>query len=82
MIVLYRRYYITISMNYFYFRKSHALLVSDRRKAILFMITDLKVGGAEEVLLNLVNNMNLERFKPIVFSLGSVNDPTCQIYSC
>lgn len=43
---------------------------------ILFMIHDLSVGGAEKVLVNLVNNLNREKFDITVISLfgGGVNE--------
>lgn len=46
------------------------------RKKILFMIHDLGQGGAEKVLVNLVNNMNQEKFDITVMSLfgGGVNE--------
>lgn len=45
-------------------------------KKILFMIHDLGQGGAEKVLVNLVNNMNQEKFDITVMSLfgGGVNE--------
>jgi glycosyltransferase involved in cell wall biosynthesis len=45
-------------------------------KKILFMIHDLSVGGAEKVLVNLVNNMNPEQFQITVIALfgGGVNE--------
>lgn len=45
-------------------------------KKILFFIHDLGQGGAEKVLVNLVNNMNLEKFDITVMSLlgGGVNE--------
>lgn len=43
---------------------------------ILFMIHDLSVGGAEKVLVNLVNNLDREKFDITVISLfgGGVNE--------
>lgn len=43
---------------------------------ILFMIHDLSVGGAEKVLVNLVNNIDREKFEITVISLfgGGVNE--------
>lgn len=43
---------------------------------ILFLIHDLSVGGAEKVLVNLVNNMNQSQFDITVISLfgGGVNE--------
>lgn len=38
-------------------------------KKILFLIHDLSVGGAEKVLVNLVNNMDKEKFDVTVLSL-------------
>ena len=44
---------------------------------ILFMIPTLGQGGAEKVLVNLVNNLNKERFDVTVLALfdGGVNKP-------
>lgn len=46
------------------------------KKKILFMIHDLGQGGAEKVLVNLVNNMDRSRFHITVMSLfgGGVNE--------
>jgi phosphoheptose isomerase len=45
-------------------------------KKVLFMIHDLSVGGAEKVLVNLVNNMDKEKFQITVIALfgGGVNE--------
>lgn len=45
-------------------------------KKILFMIHDLSVGGAEKVLVNLVNNLDHEKFDITVVALfgGGVNE--------
>ena len=45
-------------------------------KKILFLIHDLSVGGAEKVLVNLVNNMDLNKFDITVIALfgGGVNE--------
>ena len=45
-------------------------------KKILFLIPNLSVGGAEKVLVNLVNNMNKEKFDITVQVLcaGGVNE--------
>ena len=45
-------------------------------KKVLFLIHDLGHGGAEKVLVNLVNNMNSEAFEINVLSLfgGGVNE--------
>ena len=45
-------------------------------KKILFMIHDLSVGGAEKVLVNLVNNLDYEKFDVTVITLfgGGVNE--------
>ena len=45
-------------------------------KKVLFFIHDLGPGGAEKVLVNLVNNMDPERFEITVMSLvgGGVNE--------
>lgn len=45
-------------------------------KKVLFMIPDLSVGGAEKVLVNLVNNMDEEKFDITVITLfaGGVNE--------
>lgn len=46
------------------------------RKKILFLIHDLGHGGAEKVLVNLVNNMDLEKFDITVMAMfgGGVNE--------
>ena len=46
------------------------------RKKILFLIHDLGQGGAEKVLVNLVNNMDSEKYDITVMSLfgGGVNE--------
>ena len=43
---------------------------------ILFLIHDLSVGGAEKVLINLVNNMDTTKFDITVMTLfgGGVNE--------
>ena len=48
----------------------------DMKKKILFLIHDLGVGGAEKVLVNLVNHMNRELFDITLISLfgGGVNE--------
>lgn len=48
----------------------------NNRLKILFLIHDLGQGGAEKVLVNLVNNMNKEKFDITVMSLfgGGVNE--------
>jgi len=45
-------------------------------KKLLFLIHDLSVGGAEKVLVNLVNNMDRDKFDITVVSLfgGGVNE--------
>ena len=45
-------------------------------KKILFFIPSLSVGGAEKVLVNLVNNMNVEKFDITVKTLfsGGINE--------
>ncbi len=47
-----------------------------RRKKVLFLIHDLGQGGAEKVLVNLVNNMDLSKFEIAVTALfgGGVNE--------
>ncbi|MBM6937448.1 glycosyltransferase [Pseudoflavonifractor phocaeensis] len=47
------------------------------RKKVLFVIHDLHHGGAEKVLVNLVNHMDQERFAVSVLALfgGGVNEP-------
>lgn len=47
------------------------------KKKILFLINDLGQGGAEKVLINLVNNMDTARFDVSVTALfgGGVNEP-------
>ncbi len=49
---------------------------------ILFMLHDLSVGGAEKVLVNLVNNMDREKFDITVISLfgGGVNEQFLKSY--
>lgn len=55
---------------------------------ILFLIHDLSVGGAEKVLINLVNNMDTTRFEITVMSLfgGGVNEqflsPNIKLINC
>lgn len=46
------------------------------KKKILFLIHDLSVGGAEKVLVNLVNHMDREKFDITVMALfgGGVNE--------
>ena len=46
------------------------------KKKILFMIHDLSVGGAEKVLVNLVNNMDTSKYDITLISLfgGGVNE--------
>lgn len=57
-------------------------------KKILFMIPDLSVGGAEKVLVNLVNNMDYLEFDISVLTLfsGGVNEmflkPHIKLKSC
>ena len=48
---------------------------------ILFMIPTLGQGGAEKVLVNLVNNLNKEQFDVTVLALfdGGVNKPFLKI---
>lgn len=48
----------------------------NNRKKILFLIHDLSVGGAEKVLVNLVNNMDQTKFDISVTALfgGGVNE--------
>ncbi len=45
-------------------------------KKILFMIPNLSIGGAEKVLVNLVNNMDKEKFDITILTLfaGGVNE--------
>ena len=45
-------------------------------KKVLFLIHDLGQGGAEKVLVNLVNHMDLTRFDVTVMSLfgGGINE--------
>ena len=45
-------------------------------KKLLFMIHDLGVGGAEKVLVNLVNNLDRSKFDISVIALfgGGVNE--------
>lgn len=55
---------------------------------ILFFIPNLSVGGAEKVLVNLVNNMNKDKFDITVMTLfaGGVNEqflkPNIKLKSC
>lgn len=57
------------------------------RKKVLFLIHDLGGGGAEKVLVNLVNNMNHEKYNITVVALfgGGVNEqflsPNVAFYS-
>ena len=46
------------------------------RKKILFVIHDLHHGGAEKVLVNLVNHMDQDRFDISILALfgGGVNE--------
>lgn len=46
------------------------------KKKVLFMIHDLSVGGAEKVLVNLVNNMDYDKFDISLIALfgGGVNE--------
>lgn len=50
--------------------------MGDMKKRILFLIHDLHQGGAEKVLVNLVNNMDRTRFDITVMALfgGGVNE--------
>jgi len=45
-------------------------------KKVLFLIHDLGQGGAEKVLVNLVNNMDRSKFDITVMSLfsGGINE--------
>ena len=47
-----------------------------KRKRVLFLIHDLGQGGAEKVLVNLVNNMDLSKFEISVIALfgGGINE--------
>lgn len=44
----------------------------NNRTRVLFFIHDLKHGGAEKVLVNLVNNMNIEKYDVTVMTLFDV----------
>ena len=46
-------------------------------KKVLFVIHDLHLGGAEKVLVNLVNHMDRSKFDVTVLALfgGGVNEP-------
>ena len=44
----------------------------DKKIKILYLITGLKVGGAERVLYDIVKNLNKERFQPVVISIISI----------
>ena len=59
------------------FKKNDAIRNSDKNKfKILFLIHDLGQGGAEKVLINLVNHMDCMKFDISVVSLfgGGVNE--------
>jgi glycosyltransferase involved in cell wall biosynthesis len=43
----------------------------DKRITILYIITDLSIGGAEKMLYSLLSKINKERFKPVIISLMS-----------
>ena len=43
-------------------------------KRVLFIVTSLETGGAEKALLNLVENLDHERFKSKVIILGVIGD--------
>ena len=43
-------------------------------KKVLFLIHDLRGGGAEKVLVNLVNNMDYSKFDVTVMSLFDVGE--------
>ena len=43
-------------------------------KKVLFLIHDLGQGGAEKVLVNLVNNLDKEKFDVTVMSLFDVGE--------
>ena len=47
------------------------------KKQVLFVIHDLHLGGAEKVLVNLVNHMDRSKFDVTVLALfgGGVNEP-------
>ena len=51
-------------------------LINNMKKKILFLIHDLGHGGAEKVLVNLVNNMDRKKFDITVMALfrGGVNE--------
>ena len=57
-------------------QKNLAQIASARKLKILFFIHDLGVGGAEKVLVNLVNNMDRSKFDISVTALfgGGVNE--------
>ncbi len=46
-----------------------------RPKRILFLAHALTVGGAETFLVNLLNSLSRELISPLLFSLGSEEDP-------
>lgn len=52
-----------------------------RRKNILFIISSLSVGGAEKLLLNLVNHFDLNQFSINVIALSDKNPLAREIYS-
>ena len=50
--------------------------ITNKKKRVLFLIHDLGHGGAEKVLVNLVNNMDRNKFDITVMALfgGGVNE--------
>ena len=50
--------------------------IINKKKRVLFLIHDLGHGGAEKVLVNLVNNMDRNKFDITVMALfgGGVNE--------
>jgi glycosyltransferase involved in cell wall biosynthesis len=56
-------------------------IMSPRRKKILFIIQSLSVGGAEKVLINLVNHFNRSQFIINVITLSNRNPLAREIYS-
>lgn len=46
--------------------------MTERKKTVLFLIHDLKHGGAEKVLVNLVNNMHYDKYDITVMTLFDV----------
>lgn len=52
--------------------------MSNKRKKLLLVILDLQVGGAEMMLINIVNRLDQDIFNPIIVSLGT-NNPIAKL---